>query len=260
MFAPKLRRRRSAEQRSGTMTIIEHLEELRGRLVKSFAAIGLASIAGWFLYGPIVDLLKGPYCDYWETIPKEFRTTDGCVLFYLGPLDGVIIKLKIVVFLGLALSLPIVLYQLWAFIVPGLTDRERKLALPFVLSSTLLFAAGAWVAYVTLPKALQFLLGFAGSCQLVPILDGSRYLSFFMLVALAFGLSFEFPILLIFLTFAGVVSSSKLREWRRMALLLIAVFAAVITPSADPYTMLAMMVPMYLFYEAAIIVSRLFGK
>jgi sec-independent protein translocase protein TatC len=118
-----------------------------------------------------------------------------------------------------------------------------------------LFGIGVAFAYVTLPKALDFLLGFAG-VNVVPILTADKYLTFLMLVALSFGLSFEFPIVLIFLSIAGVISSRQMREWRRGAVMGIAVFAAVITPSADPYTMLAMMIPMVLFYEAAIIVAR----
>jgi sec-independent protein translocase protein TatC len=256
---PKLRRK-GPKDPGGTMTIIEHLEELRYRLVLAIASVGVASIAGWFLYEPVIRLLKAPYCDYVKTVPQGARITHSCTLVYTGAIDGVLIKLKVVVFLGLAIALPFLLYQLWAFIVPGLKSSERRMAIPFVLSSTLLFALGALVAYITLPKALAFLLGFAGSGNFTALLTGDQYLSFVMLVALAFGLSFEFPLVLIFLSVVGILSSRKMRGWRRPALLFIAVFAAVITPSSDPYSMLAMMVPMYVFYEAAIIVTRLMGK
>jgi len=241
------------------MSLVEHLEELRHRLVVSVIAIAIGSVAGWFLYSAVVELLLEPYCDYWQTVPPEMRTTDECALFFMGAVDPVLIKLKVVVFLGLFLALPVVLWQLWRFVVPGLTGRERRLAVPFVASSVLLFALGALLAYVTLPKALNFLLGFAGA-EFVPLLTGDKFLSFVMLVALAFGLSFEFPILLIFLSVVGLVSTQQLRAWRRWAILGITIFAAFITPSADPYTMLAMMLPMILFYEAAIIVARLLGK
>ncbi|MBI2237169.1 MAG: twin-arginine translocase subunit TatC [Actinobacteria bacterium] len=241
------------------MSLVEHIEELRRRLFISLGATGVGAIGGWFLYEPVVRRLLGPYCEYWRTVPPESRPTKECSLFFMGAVDPVLIKLKVVAFLGLGIALPIVLYQLWAFIVPGLTRRERRLAIPFVLSSVILFALGAWFAYLTLPRGLQFLLGFAGT-DFVPLLTGDRFLGFVMLVALAFGLSFEFPIVLIFLASAGVVSSQKLRGWRRSAILLISIFAAVITPSADPYTMTAMMVPMYLFYEAAIVVARFMKK
>jgi len=177
----------------------------------------------------------------------------------MEPLGAMIVKLKVVLFLGILVALPVVLYQLWAFIVPGLTSRERRMAIPFVGSSVLLFLLGATFAYITLPKGLNFLLGFAGS-NLTPLLTGDRFISFVILVALAFGLSFEFPILLIFLELVGVLSTEKLRRWRRFAILGITIFAAIITPSSDPYTLLAMAIPMYLFYEAAIIVGRLWKR
>ncbi|HZD80637.1 MAG TPA: twin-arginine translocase subunit TatC, partial [Actinomycetota bacterium] len=177
---------------------------------------------------------------------------------FIGAVDAVVIKLKVVVFLGLLIALPVVLYELWSFIVPGLTKHERRMAIPFVLSSVILFGMGAALAYFTLPRALGFLLGFAGP-GFTPLLTGDKFLGFVMLVALAFGLSFEFPIVLVFLAMVGVISSRQMKGWRRGAIVFIAVFAAVITPSQDPYTMLAMMLPMVLFYEGAIIVSRLLG-
>ncbi len=244
------------------MTLVEHLEELRSRIMRSLIAIAIGGIVGWFLYGHVITLLLNPYCDYLKTVPAGSQPTTGCHLYFLGAIDGVLIKLKVVLFLGLALALPYVLYQLWGFIVPGLTKRERRMAIPFIFFSTLLFLLGCLFAYVTLPKALQFLLGFASgpSNSLVPLLTGDKFLGFVIIVALAFGLSFEFPIVLIFLAIVGVVSTRKLRDWRRPAYVLIAVFAAVITPSADPYTMCAMMFPMWIFYEAAILVARFMKK
>jgi len=256
---PRRFRRRERPNPAAGMTLVEHLEELRTRLFMSLGAIGIGSIVGWFLYDPVLRLLRTPFCDTLSHIPKENRPPTGCDFVFTGVLDPMVIKLKVVVFLGLFVALPVVLYELWAFIVPGLTKRERRMAVPFVVSSVILFALGALLAYYTLPKGLGFLLGFAGS-GFVPLLTGDRFLGFVMLLALAFGLSFEFPIILIFLSVVGVVSSRKLRDWRRGAILFIAVFAAVITPSSDPYTMTAMMVPMMLFYEAAIIVARLMGK
>jgi sec-independent protein translocase protein TatC len=250
------RRRRDPE---GSMSLVEHLEELRSRIVIAMVAITIGSLVGWFLYAPVVNLLLNPYCDYWRTVPPASRPTRECSLFFMGAVDPVLIKLKVVVFLGLFIALPVVLWELWQFVVPGLTKRERRLGIPFVASSVVLFALGALLAYVTLPKALGFLLGFAGS-EFVPLLTGDRFLSFVMLVALAFGLSFEFPIVLVFLCMVGLVTTRQLRDWRRWAILGISIFAAVITPSADPYTMLAMMIPMMVFYEAAIVVARALGK
>ena len=250
------RLRRKRRDPDGTMTLVEHLEELRYRLFIALGAIGVGSIVGWTLYDRVVELLLNPYCDYYATIPLDVRPTRQCTLFFAGALDPVLIKLKLVAFLGLFLALPVVLFQLWRFIVPGLTKRERRMAIPFVVSSVLLFALGAAFAYWTLPRALNFLLGFAGT-QVVPLLTGDRFFSFVMLVALAFGLSFEFPIVLMFMNAAGVISTQQLRSWRRGAILFIFVFAAIITPSGDPYTLMAMAVPMVVFYEAAIIVGRI---
>jgi sec-independent protein translocase protein TatC len=240
------------------MTLVEHLEELRTRLFIALAAVGVASIAGWFLYEPVLRLLRDPFCASLANLPKESRPPTGCNFVFVGAVDAVVIKLKVIVFIGLFIALPVVLYELWAFVVPGLKKRERRMAIPFVASSVLLFALGAALAYFTLPKALGFLLGFAGP-GFTPLLTGDKFLGFVMLVALAFGLSFEFPIVLVFLSIVGVISSRQMRGWRRGAIVFIAVFAAVITPSQDPYTMLAMMLPMVLFYEGAIIVSRLLG-
>jgi sec-independent protein translocase protein TatC len=254
---PQRWRRKPRRDPEGSMTLVEHLEELRTRLFYAFGSIALGSIVGWFLYEPVLSLLQEPFCDTVRSLPEANRPPTGCRFLTIGgPLDPVTVKLKVVVYLGLLIALPLVLYQLWAFIVPGLTKRERRLAIPFILSSVVLFGIGVAFAYLTLPKALDFLLGFAGDL-VVPVLTADKYLTFLMLVSLSFGLAFEFPIVLIFLSIAGVITSRQLREWRRGAIMGIAVFAAVITPSADPYTMLAMMIPMVLLYEAAIIVTRI---
>jgi sec-independent protein translocase protein TatC len=259
LIPERLRRRRSDPDQDGTMSLVDHLSELRYRLIVSVVALGVGAIVGWFLYDPVLDLLLDPYCDYLETVPPQSRVTQECALFFSGALEPLIIKLKLVGFLGLFIALPVILYELWAFIVPGLTRRERRMAIPFVVCSMALFLLGALIAYWTLPKALSFLLGFAGS-QLTSLLTADKFLSFVMLVALSFGLAFELPIVLSFLLAVGVVSTRQLRDWRRGAILGIALFAAIITPSSDPYTMLAMTIPMVLFYEGAIIVGRLMKR
>ncbi len=251
----RLRRR----PREPSMTLVEHLEELRRRLFICLGSIGVGAIVGWFLFGPTMSLLRRPFCRYIRSLPRSGQPPTGCRFVFQGVLEAFVLKLQVVVFIGLGVALPVVLYQLWMFIVPALTRRERRMAVPFVFSSMVLFALGALFAFLTLPKGLGFLLGFAGN-GLVPLLSANRFITFVMLLTLAFGLSFEFPLVLIFLAGVGVVSSRKLRSWRRPAILLIAIFSAVITPSSDPYTMTAMMVPMILFYELAIIVARLMKK
>jgi sec-independent protein translocase protein TatC len=248
------RRRRSPEERAGSMPVMGHLEELRHRIVVSLIAVGCGAVVGWFLFDPFIDLVKEPYCDFLASHPAQ-RPAGGCKLNFTAVTDVFLLKLKVVVFLGLLAVLPVVLYQLWAFVVPGLTDRERHWAIPFIASATILFLLGGLVAYLSLPKGLSFLLGFAGE-TFQPIITGDKYIGFIVLITLAFGLAFLLPIFLIFLQLVGVLSSRRLAGWRRYSILLIAIFAAVITPSGDPYTMLAMMIPMYLFYEASIIIGR----
>ncbi len=241
------------------MTIVEHLEELRYRIIAMVAAIGIGMIPGWFLFNPVLNLLKHPFCSYVQSVPKHLRPTTGCLLVFQGVVEPFLIKVKVVGFVGLGIALPIVLYQLWEFVTPGLTDKERRLALPFIFSSVVLFGLGAWFAYLTLSKGLDFLLGFAGP-SLTPLLTAPRYLTFVIFMTLAFGISFEFPLVLIFLSWVRILPSSRLRQWRRQVILIIAIYAAVITPSQDPFTMTAMMVPMYVLYEMAILVARLMKR
>jgi sec-independent protein translocase protein TatC len=256
---PRALRGRAPGRDTDSMTVMEHLEELRRRIVICMIAITIGAVAAWPLYGPFLRFIQRPYCRYVLSLPKAQRPPAGCNLIFTGLLEGMFVKLQLVLYLAVALSLPILLYQLWAFIVPGLRDREKNMAVPFIVSSVILFVVGAAFAYWLLPRALQFLLGFAGSTT-VPLLSVNQYVGFVVLLGIAFGISFEFPVVLIFLLLVGVLSTLQLRRFRRFALLGIAVFAAVITPSSDIYSMLGMMIPMVLFYEAAIIVGRLMKR
>ena len=175
------------------------------------------------------------------------------------PLEGFAIRLKVAGYTGLFLAFPVVLWQLWRFVTPGLHPKEKRYAVPFILSSIVLFAGGAALAYVTFSKALQFLQSVGGP-SFEQIYSPAKYLRLVLLMFLAFGLAFEFPVLLVFLEVAGVLTTSQLKKWRRGAAVAILVVAAVITPSQDPWTLLAMAVPMYLFYEASILIGRLLKK
>ena len=253
-------RRKSPEEREGAMSLIDHLKELRRRLLICIWALLAGSVAGFFLYEPVMRLIKSPYCDFLRDHPdKSPFAQEGCSLIFLGAIDGFLITVKVIVFLALLAALPVILYQLWAFIVPGLTARERKWAIPFVALSVLLFLLGALAAYLTLPRALDFLLSVGGDF-VNPLLTVDKYIGFVIFTILAFGLGFEFPILLISLSAAGVLTNETMRKYRRQVILGLAIFAAVITPSPDPISMLALLVPLYLFYEGAIIVSRLLKR
>jgi len=238
------------------MPLVEHLRELRARILKSLAALGVGAAVAYGFFPPIFRFLSRPYCQ----LPSSIRHgSGGCSLYFFGVLDGIIVRIQVSLLVGALLSAPVWLYQLAAFVTPGLRSRERRWAYPFVLASMALFALGAAFAYLTLDKGLQFLLGASGS-QLVPLLDARRYLTFFILMVVAFGVSFEFPLALAFLEIIGVVSAAKLRRWRRGMYFGLAVFSAVITPSQDPFTFLAMWAPLCLFYEAVILFARLHAR
>jgi sec-independent protein translocase protein TatC len=237
------------------MTVVEHLDELRRRLIICAIAVGIGSIAGFVLFRPILEVLQRPYETALASLPRTI-TRD---LIVTTPTEPFLAFLKIGLFSGLMLALPVILYQLWRFVTPGLTTRERRLAIPFVLSSLILFVGGAVFAFAILPRGLAFLFSFGGD-NLVPLLTIDRYLSFVFFLTMAFGLSFEFPVLLIFLAAARIVSSAQMRRWRRYVYFGAVVFAAVVTPTQDPYTMLLMWIPLVLLYEGALLVARLFKR
>ena len=245
-----------------SMTMTEHLEELRRRVFICLIAVSVAAIVGWFLYTPVFNLILNPYTSACQKLPIGSRPPGArsCEhVFVQGVVQPFLIHVKIAFYVGLLIGLPIVLFQLWRFITPGLTEKERKLTVPFILSSLVLFGLGAFFAFFTLPRGLNFLLGFGGS-HVVVLPEASKYITFVLLLTLAFGLSFEFPLVLIFLAWIHVISSARLRQWRRFAILFIVIFAAVITPSQDPFTLLAMSIPMVIFYEATIWITRLMKR
>ena len=234
------------------MTMIEHLDELRGRLIVCVIIFAVVSVAAFIFYDPIFDFLLRPLCG----IPAEKLGPQGCRLAQLAVLEGFQVRLKLTAIVGLAVSSPVWLYQLWAFIVPGLTARERRYAIPFMLTSVTLFAAGATLAYAFLGTGLELLIGFGGDA-LVPFLRADSYINFIGLMLIAFGLTFELPLLLFFLGLVGVVTPDTLRRHRRSAIVGIVALAAVVTPSQDPYTLLALSVPLYVLYELTILLIAL---
>jgi sec-independent protein translocase protein TatC len=243
--------RRAPRPVDGRMTVVEHLSELRYRIIVCLIAITVGAVICFIFSQEIISF----FVTYYRNATKGKRNA----LVFLGPLDAFITRLKIATYGGIVLALPVWLYQLWRFITPGLNPRERKYAIPFVLSSLVLFAIGGVVALFTLEPALAFLLNIGGS-QLQPTLTADKYLGLVALMIIAFGISFEFPVVLVFLLLARVIKTSQLRQWRRWAIVLIVVFAAVITPSQDPYSLFAMAIPMYIFYEASILIGRLLKR
>lgn len=245
-------RRRRRKNKAAAMTVIEHLDELRSRLIKSLVAFLTISVVAFIFFKPISNLLLEPLCD----LDPGKLGPQGCRLIAVGPLEPFLVRLKVTAMVAFVGSAPIWLYQVWAFVTPGLTLREKRYAGPFIATSLFLFSLGTLFAYLTLPAALNLLIGLGGG-NVVPFFRANDYLNFVGLVLLAFGLSFLLPLVLFFLGLAGVVSRDALRRHRRHAIVAIALIAAIITPSQDPYTMLAMAVPLYLFYEVVILLLRI---
>jgi sec-independent protein translocase protein TatC len=233
------------------MTVVEHLTELRRRIIISMIAVTLAGIVCFVFSESIIKF----FVEYYKDATEGEKTA----LIFLGPLDAFLTRIKVATYGGIVLALPVWLWELWRFITPGLNPNEKRYAIPFVFTSIVLFAFGAVVALLTLPKALEFLLDIGGS-QLRPELTADKYLSLVSLMIVAFGVAFEFPVVLVFLLLARVLTTRQLRRWRRPAILVIVIFAAVITPSQDPYSLFFMAVPMYIFYESSIIIGRVMKR
>jgi sec-independent protein translocase protein TatC len=251
------RLRRPPANPTGEMSILEHIGELRSRLVKSCVALVVATtVAFAVLYDPVIQFLLRSYCE----LPARLRiaTAAGeanCGLAALSPLEPLSIRIRVSLTVGLLLAMPYIAFQVWRFITPGLKPNEKRFAIPFALVSTLLFVGGVGVAFFTLPKAINFLASMGGSGVLT-FFAADRYLRFVLFMGLAFGLAFEFPLVLVFLSLVGALSSrAMLRAWRP-AMAVIIVAAAIITPSQDPISLFAMAVPMWLFYFAAAGVAR----
>ena len=238
------------------MTLAEHLTELRSRLIKSMIAILLGGLVVFLLYNRILDFLTEPYQKICEG--GDVTCLNGGKLTITDPLEGLAVRMKVAGYGGLALALPVVLWQIWQFVTPGLYENERKYALPFVASSVALFGMGAYIAYWTFPKALEFLINIGG--DVTPMFSPNKYLSLITLMMLGFGLGFEFPILLVFLQLAGIVQPNQLASVRRYAIVGIVLVVAIATPSGDPYSLLGLSIPMIIFYEVSIIIGRLAAR
>ena len=247
----------------GQMTLLEHLAELRNRLIKSAVAVVVGGVGCWIFYSFILDFLLEPYC---QTIPVEdridsklFGPEGGCKLYVTDPLEPFRVRLTVAGYGGVALAMPILLWQSWRFIAPGLYRHEKRYAVPFVGAGVLLFFTGGALAYWSLPRALDFLVKIGGP-DLVSLFSPKLYLGFVVKMMVAFGIAFQFPIFLIGLQAMGVVENRTLRKVRSYAVVGIVTLVAVITPSGDPFTLMALSIPMYAFYEIAILWGVLAGR
>jgi len=237
--------RRSKKDPEGRMPLREHLRELRTRFLKAGVAVLLGAIVGWFLYEPLIGQLKAPL----DRVAQQRHTLSELNFGQVSsPFN---LKIKISVYLGLALGSPVWLYQLWAFIVPGLTKREKRYAMAFVAAAVPLFGAGIALAWVVLPKAVEFFAGFtpSGSANLI---SADEYLTFVSQIFLAFGVAFVVPLLLIALNLVGVLPALTLAKGWRVAVFATFLFAAIASPSPDAGSMLALAFPMTGLYVVAV--------
>jgi sec-independent protein translocase protein TatC len=234
-----------AARAPGEMTLVDHLAELRDRLVKVIIAVALGSAVGFWFWQDIRNVLLNP-------LPTG-------IVQVLGPGDAFMIALRIAIVTGIILAMPVILWQVWAFVAPGLTASEKRTVRPWIPLALVFFALGVGLAYMILPFAVTFLLSFTDD-RLVANLAAGPYFDFVTTMFLAFGLVLEFPIVLYGLSRVGIVTSQRLAASRRVAILGIAVFAAAITPGGDLVSPIALGGTMYLLYEGTIYFIRRSGR
>jgi len=225
------------------MSLIEHLDELRSRIIVIAITIVVAGIFGFFLSEPIIAILRAALPDGQDT------------LIQISVGESLAVRLRVALYVGVAVAVPVILYQVWRFVTPGLTRRERRLIWPMLIGSVILFALGIGLGYFVMPYALEFLLGL--------VLPGvetqlrlSEYVSFASTVMLAFGLAFQFPILLLLLARVGILNYRFLSSRRRWAVLAIVVFAIVATPGGDPLSSVILSLVMYVLFEGTLQLIR----
>ncbi len=243
------------------MTLMEHLFELRNRLFIALSAVVLGGVLGfiWWDVSPfglssLGNLITGPYCG----LPETLRLTPNpgkCQLLQTAPFEVFTIRMQVGMATGAVLTAPIWIYQVWAFITPGLYAKERKFALTFVGTASVLFAAGAVLAYYVVPAGLSFLANLGGG-QFITALTGQAYVGFLLTMLAVFGLTFELPLLVVMLNRVGVLPYAKLKRSQRGILFGLFVLAAIATPGNDPISMLALAFALVVLFEASVLIAR----
>jgi sec-independent protein translocase protein TatC len=246
-----------AEDQGAAMTLVEHLEELRRRLFISILAVVVGAVVAFIFWQPILGFLLTPLPNITNAILNGHH--GGPALIVTGVGEGFTVALKLSIAVGLAIACPVTLYQLWAFIAPGLTRRERRYAAPFTALGAGLFVVGLAVGFVVLRYPIDWLVHF-GQGKFVYLPDAGSYFTFVAFFLLAFGVVFELPLVLTFLSMVGVVNSRLLRQRRAYALFGLWLLSCFITPGADPYSPVIIGVAMTILYELSILLMRAIGK
>jgi sec-independent protein translocase protein TatC len=239
------------------MPLVEHIRELRNRVLKALAFATAGAVAGWFIEEPAFKFITGPYCKLPARVRDGFQPglpgghqPQDCHLIVTGLFDYFFLHLKLAIVIGIVISAPFWMYQLWAFIAPGLHARERRWTYLFVGTVFPLFAIGGSFAYFAMTRGLHFLLGMLPQ-TVVPFISVTSYIGYAIAMLLIFGLAFELPMVMVLLNLAGVLTHKRFAKWRRMIIFLVFAFAAVATPSPDPFSMLLLAVPCVALVEGA---------
>jgi sec-independent protein translocase protein TatC len=234
------------------LSFMEHLRDLRVRLTRALLGV----LGGMVVVGGFVEQIFE-----WLMQPVREALPEGLKLVFLNPVEPLMVYLKVAMYGGVFVAMPWVLFQLWLFVAPGLYKREKRVVIPFLTFGTLLFFTGAaFCRYVVMPPAFPAMLGIANADTLSPMLSMSATLGIVLAMLLGFGVVFEVPVVIAFLSMIGVVSAAGLAKFRRVAIIVNVVAAAIITPTGDPINLALMAVPMIVFYEVGIILARILGK
>ena len=241
-----------------SMTLTEHLAELRTRIIRAGLAVIIGAIVIIAFYDDVLQFLAQPYIDLCNSKPESF-CPDGPSLNTFSPTEGISVRIRVGMYGGIIVALPVILWQVWRFVVPALEAKEKKYAIPFVVSSVILFSAGATLAYYSVGQALNFLIGWSGD-QVTEVFGVDKYISLVGLMIFAFGIGFLLPVLLVFLQLVGVVTPRTLLKGWRYAIVGIFCLAALITPSGDPITLMTLSGPMILLYFVAVLIGWLVAR
>jgi sec-independent protein translocase protein TatC len=237
----------------GRMPLMDHIRELRNRVVKMALALIAGMVIGWVFFTPVWHFITRPYCN---AIAGCNVHELGKTLAVTGPLDGFYLHIKVAFVAGIILSSPSWLYQLWAFIAPGLYRREKRWTYLFICTAVPLFVLGAWLSLLVMGRGLHFLIGMVPQ-NTVSLFTADTYIGYFMMMILGFGLCFELPLLLVMLNQIGLLPHSRFKKWRRILIFLVFVFAGIASPSPDPITMLLLGAVCVTLVEAAELVVLL---
>lgn len=242
---------------TGEMTLVEHLQELRQRIIVSLVAVTVGTVMGFIWYQsapphimPLGEIIRGPYCNLPSDLRADFTGEGECRLLATSPFEMFMLRLKVGALAGVVLASPVWLTEIWKFITPGLHKNERRYTLTFVTLAVVLFVAGALLAYFVLDKGLYVLMSMGSEVQ-VAALTGGEYYSFLIALIIIFGVSFEVPLVIVMLNLVGVLRYEHVKDKRRGIIVLIFIFAAVMTPGQDPFSMVALALSICVLVEAA---------